>query len=181
MQQRRQDIIAGGLAVLREAGFSGFTQPRVAARAGLRQSHLTYYFPTRADLLTAVARVAVNDQLAAIDATLKASSPEAAAAAVADLAVRDEDTRVLLALIQAADQEPALRELLRELTDGIALRASALLRALGMTPSGANRDLVEALVVGLAVIHLATRDPDDGERARSASAALFTLLARHRR
>jgi AcrR family transcriptional regulator len=181
MQERRQDIIAGGLAVLREAGFPGFTQPRVAARAGVRQSHLTYYFPTRVDLLTAVARVAVDEQLAAIKAALVASSPEAAATAVAELALCDENTRVLLALIQAADQEPALRELFRELADGIVSRAGELLRALGMATSDANRDLVEALVVGLAVIHLATRGRDDGERARSASAALFTLLARHRR
>ncbi|MHC5540598.1 TetR family transcriptional regulator, partial [Singulisphaera rosea] len=54
MTDRRQEIIEAGLATLRERGYSGFTQPRVATRAGLRQSHLTYYYPTRADLLAAV-------------------------------------------------------------------------------------------------------------------------------
>ena len=65
MQDRRQDIIEAGLATLREHGYAGFTQPRVAARAGLRQSHLTYYYPTRIDLLTAVGRAAIDRQLAA--------------------------------------------------------------------------------------------------------------------
>lgn len=55
-QDRRRAIFAAGLAILREEGLAGFTQPRVAARAGLRQGNLTYYFPTRTDLLVAISR-----------------------------------------------------------------------------------------------------------------------------
>ena len=54
-----------------KAGSSGFKQPRVAAEAGLRQSHLTYYFPTRADLLAGVARAAVERQLEEVDANIR--------------------------------------------------------------------------------------------------------------
>ena len=43
LQDRRQSILDAALAVLREYGYAGFTQPRVAARTGMRQSHLTYY------------------------------------------------------------------------------------------------------------------------------------------
>ena len=60
MQDRRHDIVEAGLAVLREHGYTGFTQPRIAARVGLRQSHLTYYYPTRLDLLEAVGRTAIT-------------------------------------------------------------------------------------------------------------------------
>ena len=67
MKDRRQDIINASLAVLKASGYAGFTQPRVAAEVGLRQSHLTYYFPTRVDLLAAVARVAIDRQLVAVD------------------------------------------------------------------------------------------------------------------
>lgn len=74
MKDRRQDIINASLAVLRQSGYSGFTQPRVAAGVGLRQSHLTYYFPARIDLLAGVARAAVDRQLAAVDTILGASS-----------------------------------------------------------------------------------------------------------
>ena len=33
MPDRRQDIVAAAFAVLREHGYAGFTQPRVAAKA----------------------------------------------------------------------------------------------------------------------------------------------------
>jgi AcrR family transcriptional regulator len=118
VKDRRQDIINASMAVLRESGYSGFTQPRVSAKVGLRQSHLTYYFPTRVDLLAGVARVAIDRQLAAVDGVLGASSVGEAAEAIAHVAVRHENTRVIMALVQAADQEPALRELFRELADG---------------------------------------------------------------
>ena len=51
----RETLIEAALKLLREQGFAALSQPRIAAEAGVRQSHLTYYFPARADLLLAVA------------------------------------------------------------------------------------------------------------------------------
>src|SRR5258708_6895284 len=127
MSDRREAITTAALEVLREHGYSGLTQPRVAARAGLRQSNLTYYFPTRLDLLVALARTTIDGQLAAVDAMLDGSSPEVAAATIAAISVRHENTRVLMGLVQAADQEPAVREIFRELADGIIARSGRLL------------------------------------------------------
>ena len=62
MEDRRKHIIDAGLGLLREEGLPGLTQPRIATRTGLRQSHLTYYYPTRAALVAAVARAAVDTQ-----------------------------------------------------------------------------------------------------------------------
>lgn len=55
----RQAILDAGFALLRDGGISVLTQTRVAQRAGLKQSHLTYYFPTRTDLLLAIAEHAI--------------------------------------------------------------------------------------------------------------------------
>src|SRR5262245_36386011 len=49
----RERILDAALAILSESGIQHLTQPEVAKRAGVRQSHLTYYFPTRDDLLEA--------------------------------------------------------------------------------------------------------------------------------
>lgn len=49
----RQRILDAALKVLKTEGVSALTQTRVAAAAGLRQSHLTYYFPRKTDLLAA--------------------------------------------------------------------------------------------------------------------------------
>jgi len=178
MQDRRQDIIKAGLVVLREHGLSGFTQPRVAAEAGVRQSHLTYYFPTRVDLLTGVAQAAIERQLAAVDAIVDASSPQAAAKVISNVAVRHENTRVIMALAQAADQEPTLRELFRELADGIILRVGKLLENLNITPTDEHCYLLHALSVGLAVIDLATARKDGERRAERTLGSALTVLTK---
>jgi AcrR family transcriptional regulator len=176
MTDRRQDIINAGLAVLRESGYSGFTQPRVAAEAGLRQSHLTYYFPTRVDLLAGVARVAIDRQLVAVDGVVGTSSVRGAAKAIANVVVRHENTRVIMALAQAADQEPALRELFRELADGIILRAGKLLRNLNIEPTDEHCYLLHSMSVGMAVVDLATARKDGEQRAtRTLEMALILM------
>ena len=120
MQDRRKEILEAGLALLREQGLAGLTQPRVAAKVGLRQSHLTYYYPTRTDLLAAVGRVAMESQIGAVRALFSGiSSSEQAADRIASLLVRHENSRVLSALAQAADQEPAVRAVFNELLGGL--------------------------------------------------------------
>lgn len=177
MQDRRQDIIGAGLATLREYGYAGFSQPRVAARTGLRQSHLTYYFPTRVDLLTAVARAAIDHQLEAVYPVLDGSSPEAVATAIAQIAGRHENTRVIMALAQAADEEPQLRALFRELADGLVARISRFLKTLNPAATAMDARLLHALAVGLAVVGLAAGQPDDGDHtAAVVEAALGMIL-----
>jgi AcrR family transcriptional regulator len=178
MKKRRQDIINAALVVLRERGLPGFTQPRVAAEAGVRQSHLTYYFPTRVDLLSGVARAAIDRQLKAVDAIPGASSPQAAAKLIANVAVKHENTRVIMALAQAADQEPLLRELFRELADDIILRNVKLLENLNITPTDEHCFLLHALSVGLAVIDLATARKGGERRAERTLQTALTLLTK---
>jgi AcrR family transcriptional regulator len=173
VQDRRQSILSASLAILREKGYVGFTQPRVAAAAGLRQSHLTYYFPTRTDLLMGVARVAIDRQLAAVDGILKVSSVRKAATTIANVAVRHENTRVIMALAQAADQEPALRELFRELADGIILRAGKLLINLNIEPTDERCYQLHSMSVGMAVIDLA--EERGAGAARTLEAALTSM------
>jgi AcrR family transcriptional regulator len=176
MKDRRQDILNASLGVLRASGYAGFTQPRVAAEVGLRQSHLTYYFPTRVDLLAAVARVAIDRQLVAIDSILAASSVREAAKVIANVAVRHENTRVIMALVQAADQEPALRELFRELADGIILRAGKLLTNLNIEPTDERCYQLHSMSVGMAVVDLATARKNGARRgARAMEAALTSM------
>lgn len=173
---RREEIIQAGLTVLRAHGYAGFTQPRVAAEAGLRQSHLTYYFPTRVDLLAAVARAAIDGQLSAIDTMLDGRSIDAASTVIANVAGRHSNTRVMMALAQAADQEAKLRELFRELADGIVGRAGHLLEKLNIPATEENRFLVHALSVGLAVVDLAVARPDGERRASAVVKTALTLM-----
>jgi len=56
----RERLLEAALKLLAESGAHELTQPRVAKAEGVRQSHLTYYFPTRADLLQESARYSIE-------------------------------------------------------------------------------------------------------------------------
>jgi AcrR family transcriptional regulator len=182
VQDRRKKILDAGLTILREQGLAGLTQPRVAAKTGLRQSHLTYYYPTRTDLLTAVTRAAIEAQIAGARSLTKGiESAEQAAAKMATVAARRENTRVLAALNQAADQEPTVRALFNELLDGFIAELGTLLDKLKLTPTEARIDLLHALFVGLAIIDLATRRKNGRARAKAALTLAFDLLSGEKR
>src|ERR1700679_1244309 len=127
-EDRRAQLIEAGLAILREEGLAGFTQARIAARGNLKQGHLTYYFPTRTDILVAVARSAIETQLAGLEKIIgHASSIDKAVAAIAAATVQHENTRVLVAMNQASDQKPEVRALFNEMTDAFVARLGGLL------------------------------------------------------
>jgi AcrR family transcriptional regulator len=178
MQDRRKAIWEAGMALLRENGLAALTQPKIAAKTGLRQSHLTYYYPTRADLLTAVMRVAIETQLTAVRSLVKAaSSARKASSAIASAMVLHENTRVLAALNQAADQEPAVRTLFNELLGGFTTELQALLQKLGLPADEPQVDLIHALIVGLSIIDLATARQKGKARAEAVLNLTFKLLA----
>lgn len=177
-QDRRKEILDAGLAILREQGLAGLTQPRLAARVGLRQSHLTYYFPTRADLLAAVARAAISaQQTAAASLGEGVTSVDQCATKMANVVMRHESTRVLAALNQAADQEPAVRAMFNELTEGFVTELGSLLGKLGLPTNPAGVDLLHAVFVGLSIIELATSRPNGKERSKAAFALAFDAIA----
>src|SRR3954470_23555107 len=82
------------------------TQPRVARAAGVRQSHLTYYFPTRAALMQAVARHSI-ERLAGDLARGQERSPSQVAGAIAAASSDRRVARLMLGLVSAADRDPA--------------------------------------------------------------------------
>jgi AcrR family transcriptional regulator len=174
---RKQDILDASLAILREEGLAGLTQPRVAARAGVRQGHMTYYFPTRLDLLTAVATAAIEAQSNAVKSLLRGiSSTNHGVNQIASVVVRNENTRLFAALNQAADQEPAVREKFGELLETFVSEIGASLERLQIKPSPARIDLVHALFVGLSIINLASGRPNAQIRAKAVLKLAFAML-----
>jgi hypothetical protein len=82
--------------------------------------------------LQKLACVAIDRQLAAaaVDSMLASRTPRATSTLIASLVGRHENTRVIMALVQAADQEPTLREMFHEFADRIVHRAGKLLENL---------------------------------------------------
>lgn len=153
---KRADIIGAAMALVQEEGLAGLTQPRVAKRLELRQSHVTYYFPTRDDLLAAVTERAVQQRIATLAAITAPRALPPTIAALAAVLVDPEQTRVLLALVQIADTTPVLRSHFQALSEGITPTATALLQAAGADPTPAAVTLLQTTSTGLAVVALAT-------------------------
>lgn len=152
----RDRILDAALGILRESGIQRLTQVNVAERAGVRQSHLTYYFPTRRDLLHAVVARGVDGAPyedsweIAEDETGPDELIERVAAAVSDA----EHMRLFVAMIVEADDDPALRAMLIEATRRF---ETTLADALGGVEA---RDRARHLVIalwGLGLYHFALR------------------------
>jgi hypothetical protein len=109
------------------------------------------------------------------------SSAEQAAAKMATVVARHENTRVLAALNQAADQEPTVRTLFNELHEGFVAELHALLGKLKLSRTEARIDLLHALFVGLSIIDLATGRKNGRARAKAALGLAFDLLSGEKR
>lgn len=108
----RERILVAAVAVLHEAGIQGWSQVQVARRAKMRQSHITYYFPKRHDLLDAVAQHVIRGMAAALHGVLESSEERDLRAVLRRLAVdiaTREHMRMFTGLIVEADRDPKLR------------------------------------------------------------------------
>jgi AcrR family transcriptional regulator len=160
---KRSLIVEAALEVIGETGPAGFTQPRVAARAGLRQSHLTYYFPTRDDLLVAVAEEAVRRRVDLLRAAQEdAGSVDEQVTALVRILTSPAQTRILLALTQAADRNEAVRSAFGGLTSGVGPLSAQLLAAAGADADPATVALLQATSAGIAVLALARGEDGAG-------------------
>jgi AcrR family transcriptional regulator len=116
----RERLLAAAIALIREHGPAGLTQPRVAKAAGISQSHLTYYFPTREALRNAVLERAALGQLAGIKRAFAAQADADALAKILETALgQAENSRLLVSFLLAADQDSAARKIFHDLVNSM--------------------------------------------------------------
>ena len=164
----KESILEAGIVLLESKGIAALTQPQVAAAAGIKQSHLTYYFPTRTDLLMAIADQWVTQAMEAMSERV-GDHPEFAtlAARLAETMIKGEPARGIIGLIVAADAAPRIRSTLRHL-DGVMRRHfKDILASAGLPASDEDALLLHATAVGLALMHQSRLDAE--------SSAEFTL------
>jgi len=160
----RSRILESALALLGESGVAELTQPKVSRAAGISQSHLTYYFPTRADLLLAVARHAVGEVMARLHETVARSGSADRGAGVLVAALTDKrNIRVMLGLVVASDQDRKIKAALRQLVKDVRGVLATEIRALGGDADEQSVAALHATAVGLAVLNLA-RDNEESRR-----------------
>jgi AcrR family transcriptional regulator len=174
----KESILEAGIALLESKGIAALTQPQVAAAAGVKQSHLTYYFPTRTDLLLAIAECWVTRAMAGLSARL-GEKPEFATLAetLAETMIDGEPSRAIIGLIVAADAEPRIRDTLRALDDVIRSHFKCILAGAGLPASDDDALLLHATAVGLAVMHQSRLNAGSAAEFRVGINALLRYLA----
>jgi AcrR family transcriptional regulator len=170
----RARILEAALRLLAERGAHELTQPRVAKAAGVRQSHLTYYFPTRGELLQELARYSIEKLAGQLGGAPAASLAEGIAAGSAD----KRRSRVLLGLVGAADQDPAIKKRMRGFIAQLRARIAPLLEAGGLKADAESVAFFHSVIVGCAVLQLAR---DNAQARAEAKRVLRTAAAFIRR
>lgn len=168
----KQRLLAAGVTLLHEQGLAALTQPRIAKAAGVSQSHLTYYFPTRNELLLAIAEHSVDQALSRQLASPGNDPVQTLAAAMGFL----PRVRMLLGLVAAADQEPPLRDAVGRLVAHVRHSLAQLLSHLGYRLEASQVLVFHAAVVGLAVMNLGRQSPASEQELESGLHELLALL-----
>jgi len=174
----RTRILESALALLGESGVTELTQPKVSRGAGITQSHLTYYFPTRADLLLAVARHAVEKVMTGLHEAVArgaVGSAERGAGVLVAALTDKRNIRVMLGLVVASDEDRKIKVSLRQLVKDVRAVLGRELRAMGAQPDDEAIAALHATAVGLAVLNLAR---DNQESRRDAEIVIRSAFAR---
>jgi AcrR family transcriptional regulator len=160
-----------------DSGVAALTQPRIAQAAGVRQGHLTYYFPTRTALLEGVVQYMMEGMLQGMQAiarTHAGKGADALARAVGEAIADPRRARVMLALVVASDEEPGIKVWLREFIGHLRERIGQVLAEAGLDKSRVA--LFHSLLVGAAILNVARDDEHSRREARSTVRAALELL-----
>lgn len=110
----REEILSAAMRILQMHGIKKFSQAKVAKEAGMRQSHLTYYFPKKADLIAALLQQHIqqaDNRLSATDQDIRQSDMLSALNMLANNRTR---MRFFMSLILEADEQPDLQKMLQD-------------------------------------------------------------------
>ena len=176
----RDRILEAALGLLAESGAHELTQPRVSKAAGVRQSHLTYYFPTRADLLQAVAQYSIG-KLAGQLAHDRPTTPAAVAQGIAAGSADKRRVRVMLGLVAAADRDPAIKKRMRAFVGKLRNQMTPALEAGGLETDPESVAFFHSVAVGCAVLQLARDNAEARAEAKAVLGKAAAAIARTRR
>ena len=175
----RERILAAALTVLQEDGIQGLSQVQVARRAKVRQSHLTYYFAKRHDLIEAVAIRFLEGVAHGLDEARASGDASSLLQRLAAFIVEPRHMRMFTGVIVEADADPRVRAILVRVT----LRLQSTLAAkLGGDDAAERASIILANLWGLGLYDFVLRPKRPGELTAAYIASITApASARHTR
>jgi AcrR family transcriptional regulator len=176
---RREQILHAAVEILNAEGFGGLTQTRVAERAGMRQSHLTYYFPARNDLLRETAVYGCDAMLGALEMGIE--SGELNVENFRDvMAVDIHDrrfARLMCALIVASDEDAEIKPWLANFEAANMEQIKRSFHKLGLPVTLDEVAFFHATYVGSVMLDLGESTDDSLDRAQRKVMMAFDVIA----
>lgn len=173
----RARILDAAYALLSGHGVAELSQPKVARAAGLRQSHLTYYFPTRGDLLQALAQHSIGQMLARLtgEAARGSLTPERMALLVGNMVSDKRRARTMLGLVVTSDEHREIKKSLRDFVTQVRGGITGLAQMLGKEVDPERVAAFHSLMVGAAILNVAR----DNAQSRKDCAELARFAVEH--
>src|SRR3954462_1696203 len=159
-QGMRLRILDAALGLLAGHGFMEVTQPKIARAAGVRQSHLTYYFPTRSELLKALAVHSIESMLGSLAAGASAGrlTPALFAQLSGEALADKRRARVMLGLIVSSEEDRQIKQFMRDFVARVRATLTGVARLLGREPDAISIAALHMLFVGATVLNVARDD-----------------------
>jgi len=146
---QRAALVAAGQSLLLESGLTGVTPRSVCEHAGLARSSFYDYFPSKDDLLVAIAIEAIERWDAEIEEALSDAGSGIEALRVfveKTMAMTAEGKHAIAGALREADLSPSRFEDLMVLHDALLRPVLRVLNDLGLPPSGSSATLVNAVL-----------------------------------
>jgi AcrR family transcriptional regulator len=161
-------ILTAGVEVLHSEGFAALTQQAVAEKAGVRQSHITYYFPTRLDLLRATAQFGCECMLKPISNA--AISGEVSFEQFRELLLPDHTDRnwwrLMTALVDACSESEGIRSWITQFDAQIRDRLRDGFKAFGVALDDLDVEFLHACYIGAITLDMQVQTEASQARAR---------------
>lgn len=173
----KEKILNAALDVLLQEGFPALTQTRVAEVAGIRQGLLTYHFPKRIDLLTAVVD---ESKKRMAESRFGPGTIPLTLASLKELmihfATNKTFPRLMLALTIAADDDPSLSAWFVETDLDTRQRMRELIKQAGWKVEESVLHTLRSIVIGAALINLQQNTKESEARVRTVVDSAFQYL-----
>jgi AcrR family transcriptional regulator len=174
----RERILLAATAVLNEEGYGALTQSRVAERAGVRQSHITYYFPARVDLLLETAAFSCNAMLDAMSRAVDVGDltlENFREILISDVSDR-RFARLMCGLIASSDEDPRIKRWLAEFEESNRQRLLALFKKIGLHVTIRQIEWFHATFIGVVMLDMAEATPESLARSERIVQSAFARL-----
>jgi AcrR family transcriptional regulator len=178
----RVRILTAGVEVLHTEGFAALTQQAVAVKAGVRQSHITYYFPTRLDLLQATAQFGAEAMMSQISNAALAG--KISFEQFRDLLMPDETDRnwwrLMIALVSACAESESIRGWIVEFERQVQARLREGFSAFHIALTDLDAEFLHATYIGALTLDMQAMTEASQLRAREiVGRAIDALVAAH--